>query len=131
MFKSLAEPNRTKSYKLERVLDKNLESFPSSVFPKLWNAIEIDLKETKSAKIKQGVINIYLENYERFKCKKSSGFAYLCLCIHHPLHPVFYFISTLIPLISPCQGEEGQPQQFLDRATFSTSKSSSFQYYLS
>ena len=27
MFKSLAEPNRTKSYKLERVLNKNLESF--------------------------------------------------------------------------------------------------------
>ena len=51
MFKSLAEPNRTKSYKLERVLNKNLESFPSAMFPKLWNKIEIDLKETKSAKI--------------------------------------------------------------------------------
>ena len=34
MFKSLAEPNRTKSYKLERVLDKNLESFSSAMFPK-------------------------------------------------------------------------------------------------
>ena len=64
MFKSLAEPNRTKSYKLERVLNKNLESFTSAMFPKLWNAIEIDLKETKSAKIKQRLINIYLENYE-------------------------------------------------------------------
>ena len=40
---------------------------------KLWNKIEFDLKETKSAKIfKQRVINIYLENYERFKCKKPS-----------------------------------------------------------
>ena len=40
------------------------------MFPKLWNEIEFDLKETKSAKIfKQRVINIYLENYERFKCK--------------------------------------------------------------
>ena len=40
------------------------------MFLKLWNAIEIGLKETKSAKIfKQRVINIYLENYERFKCK--------------------------------------------------------------
>ena len=39
------------------------------MFPKLWDSIEIDLKETKSAKIlKQTVINIYLENYERFKC---------------------------------------------------------------
>jgi len=35
------------------------------MFPKLWNEIEIDLKETKSAKIfKQRVINNYLENYE-------------------------------------------------------------------
>ena len=43
------------------------------MFPKLWNAIEFDLEETKSAKIfKQKVINIYLENYERFKCEKPS-----------------------------------------------------------
>ena len=61
MAKSLAEPNRTKSYKLERVLNKNLESFQSAMFPNLWNAFEIDLKENKSAKIfKQRVINIYL-----------------------------------------------------------------------
>ena len=40
---------------------------------KLWNKIEYYLKETKSAKIfKQRVINIYLENYERFKCEKPS-----------------------------------------------------------
>ena len=42
MFKSLAELYRTKSYKKEQVLNKNLE---------LWNANEIDLKETKSAKM--------------------------------------------------------------------------------
>ena len=42
------------------------------MFPKLWNAIEIDLEETKSAKIfKQSVINIYLDNYERFKNAKD------------------------------------------------------------
>ena len=45
MFNSLAEPNRTKSYKLERVLFKTLECFP-----KIWNSIELELKETKSAK---------------------------------------------------------------------------------
>ena len=57
MFKSLAEPIRTK-YKLERGLNRNLE-----MFPKLCNAIKIDLKETKSAKIfKQRVINIYLDH---------------------------------------------------------------------
>ena len=51
MFKSLADLNRTKSYKLERVLNKNLESFTSAMFPKLCNEIEIGLKETKSGKI--------------------------------------------------------------------------------
>ncbi len=39
MFNSLAEPNRTKSYKLERVLFKTLECFPSALFPKIWNSI--------------------------------------------------------------------------------------------
>ena len=73
MFKSLVEPNRTRSYKLERILNQNLESFPSAIFPKLWNEIEINLKETKSAKIlKQRVINIYLENYDRVKCEKPN-----------------------------------------------------------
>jgi len=77
MFKSLAEPNRTKSYKLERVLNKNLESFPSAMFSKLWIEIEIDLKETKSRQIfKQRAINIYLENYERFKCENPSFISY-------------------------------------------------------
>ena len=34
------------------------------MFPKLWNAVEIEMKETKSAKIfKQREINIYLKNY--------------------------------------------------------------------
>ena len=73
MVKSLAEPNRTKLYKLERVLNKNLESFQSAMFPNLWNAFEIDLKENKSAKIfKQRVINIYLENYKRSNVKNVS-----------------------------------------------------------
>ena len=73
MFKSLAEPKRTRSYKLERILNQNLESFPSAIFPKLWNEIEIILKDTKSAKIfQQRVINIYLENYERVKSEKPS-----------------------------------------------------------
>jgi len=43
------------------------------MFSKLWNAIEIGLKEIKSAKIfLKRVVNIYLENYERFKCEKKK-----------------------------------------------------------
>ena len=51
MLNSLTEPNRTKSYKLERDLFKTLEYFPSALFPKLWNSLELELKETKSAKL--------------------------------------------------------------------------------
>ena len=51
MFNPLAEPNRTKSYKSERVLFKTLECFPSALIPKIWNSIELELKETKSAKL--------------------------------------------------------------------------------
>ena len=44
------------------------------MFPKLWNEIEIDLKETKSANIfEQRVINIYFANSQSwFKCEKPS-----------------------------------------------------------
>ena len=94
VFKSLAEPNRTKSYNLERVLNKNLESFSSAMFPKLWNAIEIDLQETKSAKIfKERVISIYLENYERCQLYLHS--------FHTPWGIVIQKLSSSTPSPSP------------------------------
>ena len=51
MFNSLAEPNRSISYKRERVFFATQECFRSALFPKLWNSIELELKETKSAKL--------------------------------------------------------------------------------
>ena len=69
MFNSLAEPNRTKSYKLERVLFKTLECFPSALFPKLWNSIELELKETKSFKRK--VAKNYSDSYASCVCIKN------------------------------------------------------------
>jgi len=68
MFNSLAEPNRTKSYKLERVLFKTLECFPSALFPKIWNSIELELKETKSAK---SFKRKDLYRYANYICKKN------------------------------------------------------------
>ena len=49
MFNFLAEPNRTKSYKFEQVLFKTLES-PYTLFPKIWNSFELELKSAKSFK---------------------------------------------------------------------------------
>ena len=67
MFNSLAEPNRTKAYKLERVLFKTPEFFPAALFPKIWNLIELKLKETKSAKsFKRKVSKIYLDSYANY-----------------------------------------------------------------
>ena len=64
---------RTKSYKLERVLFKTLESFPSALFPKIWNSIELELKETKSAKsFKRKVAKIYLDSYANYIYKEKN-----------------------------------------------------------
>ena len=72
MFNSFAEPNRTKSYKLEWVLFKTLECLPSALFPKIWNSIELELKETKSEKsVKRKVAKIYLDGYASYICKKN------------------------------------------------------------
>jgi len=70
------------------------------MFPKLWNEIEIDLKETKSAKIfKQRVINIYLRIMRGLKAKNLAVYrvnkfytktkltetllTYFCFCNYH------------------------------------------------
>ena len=88
MFNSLAEPNRTKSYKLERVLFKTLECFPSALFPKLWNSLELELKETKSAKLfKRKILKNYLESYASYICKKITVFPLDKLSLCYLLHP--------------------------------------------
>ena len=67
MYNSLAEPKGTKSHKLKRVLFKTLECFPSALFTKLWNLIELELKETKSAKsFKRKVAKNYLDSYASY-----------------------------------------------------------------
>ena len=72
MFNSLAEPNKTKSCKLEWVLFKTLECFPSALFPKIWNLIKLELKKTKSAiSFKRQVAKIYSDSYASYICKKK------------------------------------------------------------
>ena len=72
MFNSLAEPNKTKSCKLEWVLFKTLECFPSALFPKRWNLIKLELKKTKSAiSFKRQVAKIYSDSYASYICKKK------------------------------------------------------------
>ena len=51
MFTFSAEPNRTKSFRVEKVKNKTLESFPTVVFPKIWDSTQFELKELKSKNI--------------------------------------------------------------------------------
>ena len=54
------------------VLIKSLECFSFALFPKIWNSIGLELKETKSAKsFKRKVAKIYLESYANYICKKN------------------------------------------------------------
>jgi len=87
MFNSLAEPNRAKSFKLLRVLFKTLEYFPSALFPKLWNSLELELKETKSEKLfKRKIFKNYLDKYASYICKKI---------LFMPINLVFAIFFTL------------------------------------
>ena len=73
MFNSLAEPNRTKS------------------FPKIWNSIELELKETKSAKsFKRKVAKIYLDSYANYICKKKPVYHVDKPSLYYRLHHEVY-----------------------------------------
>ena len=105
MFNSLVEPNRTKSYKLERVPFKTLECFPSALFPKLWNSIELELKETKSAKsCKRKVAKISLDSYANYICKKITVPHVYKLSLCYLFHTVVYEHDSnniCYPLLQP------------------------------
>ena len=53
-----------------------LKYFPSALFPKLWNSLELELKETKSAKLfKRKIFKNYLDSYASYICKKNNCFS--------------------------------------------------------
>ena len=61
IFQSLAEPNLTKQYKLERVLNKNLENFPSAAHCFLNCGMRLKLT-LKKLNLQKRVINICIKN---------------------------------------------------------------------
>ena len=77
MFIALAEPNRTKGYKLELVNNKYLESFPTLFLPRTWNSIPLEIKSLGTlANFKSSFKKSFLEEYSNFNCinqNKSSS----------------------------------------------------------
>ena len=90
---------------LDRVLFKTKEYFPSALFPKLWNSIELEFKETKSAKLfKRKIFKNYLDSYASYICKKISAFHVDKLSLCYLLHPVIHKHDSNIacyPLLQP------------------------------
>jgi len=82
----------------KRVLFKALECFPSALFPKLWNLIELELKETKSAKLfKRKVAKIYLDSDASYICQKTV-YHVDKLNLYYLLHPSHSLIITGQPI---------------------------------
>ena len=76
MFLALAEPNRTKSYKLELVNNKYLESFPTVFLPRTWNSIPLEIKSLGTlASFKTSLKKSFLEEYSSFRCINRNCFS--------------------------------------------------------
>jgi len=76
MFIALAEPNRTKSYKLELVNSKYLESFPTVYLTRTWNSIPLEIKSLGSlTSFKTSLKKSFLEEYSNFHCINRNCFS--------------------------------------------------------
>ena len=76
MFIALAEPNRTKSYKLELVNNKYLESFPTVFLPRTWNSIPLEIKSLGTlTSFKTSFKKSFLEEYSNFHCINRNCFS--------------------------------------------------------
>ena len=76
MFIALAEPNRTKSYKLELVNSKYLESFPTVYLTRTWNSIPLEIKSLGSlTSFKTSFKKSFLEEYSNFHCINRNCFS--------------------------------------------------------
>ena len=69
MFIALAEPYKTKGYKLELVNNRYLESFPTVFLPRTWNSIPLELKSLGTlTSFKLSLKKKFLEEYSTFRC---------------------------------------------------------------
>lgn len=76
MFETLAAPNRTKGFKLERIRYQGLESFPKALLPKLWNSAPLEIKSAVSVKsFKKKLTTNILDTYRQFSCATSNCYS--------------------------------------------------------
>ena len=76
MFKPLSEPNRTKNFRAEKVLHKNLEMFPSVFLIKFWNDLSLKIKNSPSIhSFKESVKSTKIMEYKNFRCENVNCYS--------------------------------------------------------
>ena len=76
MFTFLTEPNRTKSFKVEKVKNTTLESFPTVVFPKILNSTQFEYMELKSKiSFKKSLAKMTFEKFNLFTCRSLQCYS--------------------------------------------------------
>jgi hypothetical protein len=76
MFQSLSEPNRTKNFILEKTKKRYLDFFPKVILPKLWNALNLELKTSQTLNLlKRGFKAETFSTYKSFRCLKHACYS--------------------------------------------------------
>ena len=74
MFTPLSEPNRTNSFKLDRIKNDSLAHFPTYFLPKVWNSNSLTVKNILPKNLfkntlKKSMLSSY---HSSVKCNSSS-----------------------------------------------------------
>ena len=76
MFIALAEPYRTKSYELDLVTNKYIESFLTVFLQRTWNSISLEIKSLGTlTSFKTSHNKSFLEEYSNFCCINRNCFS--------------------------------------------------------
>jgi len=79
-FKQIFEPmisERAIKLKIQVPKFKAIENFPNITFPKMWNNLDLNIRQSNSCKsIKKSIINKSLSQYKLFNCNKNK--CYVC-----------------------------------------------------
>ena len=76
MFEELGLGNRTMSYRIDRIKNKSLDSFPKVVLPRNWNSLPLDVKSCPSLKsFQKNIKKRAFQKYEMYHCNKTNCYS--------------------------------------------------------
>ena len=73
LFKLLSEPNRTRSFRLEKPKHRHLEKFPKVTLPANWNNLSLEFKTAQSLNSFKSLFKSKcFMTYKAFTCQKDA-----------------------------------------------------------